>query len=155
MSTSSTVDAALAHSVVPVVGVVDGGDVTDTYSNNSVRLVLTEIQSATPGLVHDFYFENVTPGRYYVKMNGYYAGNAAHNVKVQMYDFVGAGWVDLTADADDIPSGAADVDYSFYMPSTFGRFFEYDQCRVRFNHPIVGIGTHRLYIDYLRLDTSP
>lgn len=129
-------------------GAVASGSVSDTWTDNAVRHVLNEV-SGTPGFDYEYWFESIPAGVNYVRLriNGYYVGNPAHIVYVQVWDFLASTWVDEIIMND----ASADADYysgALYVP----RFSSGGQLKVRFYHPASGNINHYQYNDYIFLE---
>ena len=136
-------------------GAIVSGTLADTYSDNATRLVLSEVAGPGPTFNYDFLFYNVPPARYYVKLDGYYAGNPSHLVKLQILNHQTSSWENLTAAADDMPSAGSDQSYSWQLPAAFGVYFSNGEFDLKFLHTSSGNTGHQLLLDYLRLDASP
>ena len=86
-----------------------------------------------------------------VNMVGYYEGNPAHDVKIQVYDWIAQDWVNLTAAATDFPSRSTPDTYQFSIPSPCDDYLDSDEMRIRIIHTSNGSAGHDLYIDHLYL----
>lgn len=155
ITVSETVDVHVralwyhADEIAVVAGAIESGLIEDTWSDNGTQLVLTEI-TANPGFDYHFYFRDVPDSAYNLIFNGHYAGNPAHNVKIQQWNFNTSNWTDLTAASTDFPSDTVDYDDEF---SIFGgtNYVSSGEVRLRIYHNGTGVATHRFYIDYLKM----
>lgn len=135
--------------IIVVAGAIESGAIEDTWSSNDTRLALTET-TANPGFDYHFYFYDVPDTAFAIRFNGYYAGNPAHKVKIQQWNFNTTSWTNLTSDTTDFPSAAADYDDEF---SLFGgtNYVSSGHVRIRIYHDGVGAALHRFYIDLLEM----
>jgi len=141
----------LPVSVTATVGSVVSGTIADTWSDNATKLRLAET-TGTPGFTYDFNWYSVPlTGTNQVNINGFYAGNPAHNVKIQQYNFTTTTWVDLTADSNDFPSASSDQDYYFHVNNDTD-YNSSGNIQLRLTHTSAGNITHNLYIDYFALE---
>jgi len=151
-SSTTTRDWRHAASYVITTGSLSSGTLQDTWIDDGSRLVINEV-AMTPGFQVDFTWEGVPSGGFKrIRMNGYYAGNPAHNVKIQAWDYNFSSWTNLTADASDIADGAADADYSFLINDS--DFYSGGQVQIRFEHTSAGNATHDILFDALHIVTT-
>lgn len=100
----------------------------------------------------NYQFISIPGGGVKVTINGYYAGNPAHNVKIYAYNWGGFVYDALTADAADFPSDSSDQDYAFWV--TNPAHFNSGSIKLRINHVSSGTAGHFFYLDQLRLHTT-
>jgi len=151
-----------ADSLTINTGSVASGTLLDTYENNGVILELNEVFPGTPAFDYDFIFEDIpysTLSALVLRLNGYYEGNPAHNVKIQLWNYAFARWDDITSATTDFPSRTSEYDYSFNIPMSPGAGgFDYidftGQLKAKIIHTTQGSAGHHFHIDYLKLDDS-
>jgi len=129
-------------------GSVDSGAETDTYLDDGNKHVLNEV-SGTPGFDYEYHYASV-PGavtHFRVKFNGFYSGNPAHVVLVEVWDFILSNWDTLFL----LPDAGADADYySADLPAA--DHVSGGVVRLRIVHINPGVGTHLLYVDQIVLE---
>lgn len=138
-----------ADSLMIIAGTLGSGGVSDTYQNDCQRLVINET-TGSPCLELDFSFSDVPTSANTIMFNGYYDGNAAHNVKVQMWNYATGVWDNLTADTTDIPSTSDDIDRDYTW--SFGSdYISSTNALVKINHVSNGADGYYLSIDQIVL----
>ena len=113
-------------------------------------LVLKEIQAASPGFAYDFTFQNFPGGTHHLNVYGYYAGNPAHEIILQQYNYTLTRWDNVTGNSNDFPSRASDAQYDYDI-NVGADYVSSGQLKLRLNHADTGVGTHLLYLDYFVL----
>ena len=136
-------------------GSIASGTLLDTYENNSSLLQLNETFPAIPAFDYDFIFENIPASvkGLIIRLNGYYQGNPAHNVKAQIYNYTTLGFENLTSATTDFPSKSTEDDYAFAVPNMTD-YISGGQLQLKIIHISQGSAGHYFYIDYLKLDDS-
>ena len=129
-------------------GAVVSGVIGDTYAQDGTDHVLDEV-SGTPGFDYEYWFENIPAGvtsfRFY--NYGYYLGNPAHVCLVQAWNYTTLAWVLL----GNMPDESSDQSYIW---PTLGDtdYVSGGQAKIRFYHPVSGVGAHKLYMDMLLIE---
>lgn len=145
-----------ASTLTIIKGAIASGALSDTYSINSVDLVLTEVGGAPPGFNYEFRFGDVDPVEtpdLHLFLYGYYDGNAGHDVILQQYNYDTASWVAVTGNPKDFNDGVASELYNFTLIND-ADYLDSGNITVRTYHSSAGNPTHRLYIDRLWLIKS-
>lgn len=150
-STTTAVPWYLAANFNLTAGTESSGDFYSTHEEDDVRHVITEM-AATPGYDFDYSFANVPAGWKHVRIDGYYNGNAGHNVKIQAWDWSFSSWTNLTGAADDFPTNTSDQSYTFQI--NHNNFYSGGQVKLRFVHTSGGVAGHTFNLDYMRLMTT-
>lgn len=152
-TSSGTTQNWFPASVNVTAGSISSGSVASVAADDGTKLVVDEAV-ATPGFDFDFTWSGL-PTNYYaekVLLNGYYAGNPAHDVWIYMWNYNTSGWVRLTAAAQDFPSAAADADYVFDVPSTNrSYYFNAGAAKIQIYHNSSGSAGHQFFVDLLKL----
>jgi len=153
---AATVDLRAAwynpDSITANTGSIVSGTIEDTWSDNGVKLQLSEV-IGTPGFDYDFYFYDVPADAYSLTINGYYQGNAGHNVKIQQWNFTTEAWTNLTAETDDFPATTSDQNYQFAL---FGgaNYNSGGQVRIKIIHTTAGSNTHNFFVDQMAMSSQ-
>ena len=144
-----------------VVGTDVSSDQKDTYHDDANIVEVTEL-TQDPGFVVDFYFDKFVVTNYlanFLKLDilGYYEGNPAHDVKIYIYNWNTESWDSFAhepADPDaDLPSVAAEAEYTFYGKPTMGWQSEINgTIIIRIRHDSSGSAGHDLYVNEMTLE---
>jgi hypothetical protein len=131
------------------VGSLNSGSLADTRATDTSYLIFDEAVGVYPtgGFSIDFFFNDIPSNisTIYVDLVGYYAGNAAHNVKVQAYNYNNTTWENITVETDDLPSRSTDASYQW--PINIANNVSSGQLRFRFLHTTNGSSGHTLNIN--------
>lgn len=136
------------------IGSIQSGAITDLQLDDSNRLELNET-TGNPGFNYVFFFQATPDIDLKVDINGYYAGNPAHNVKISILNATTYEWEDLTLDAQDFPSGGSDQDYSFNLPSPRADYRTTNGViMLKIQHESNGSVGHKLWLDKMELNAQ-
>lgn len=141
-----------ASSLTLTTGAISSGALEDTYSDNGVELVLTEV-TGTPGFVYDFTFGEYDPvpnNVHTVLFKAWYQGNKAHNVKLQQWNYTTSGWTNVTGATQDFPDVASEQTYAFKIDAS-ADYLSNGQIKLRLNHTSPGNPVHLMHIDQMYL----
>ena len=135
---------------------VSSGNLADTYTINGSYLTITE-GDGTPGFDLTFTFAGMSSNPNKINLLGRYNGTVAHDVEVQLWNWVHTRWDELLAASKDIPHTTADdVLYTFIVTEELSAASDYlgtggdaGKTIVRINHSNSGTITDVLRIDYL------
>ena len=151
-SSASPINWYNAHDMDVNTGSVLSGVLSDTYSEDNNDLVLNEV-TGKPGFSYDFNFENlpneISP--YTVTFVGWYEGNPAHVVKLQIYNFETTDWENVTAAVKDFPDADSEQTYIFNLPDPIADYIDAERLQLRVIHTNNGSAGHYFYIDHLYL----
>jgi putative transposon-encoded protein len=135
------------------VGSIDSGTVETTWDNDGSSLTLAEVLAANPAYTYEFTFNNVPSDEigqlHKIHIQGNYNGNPAHTVNVEQYNYTTTGWTNVGT----LPSTSTSTFYDYDLTST-ADYISGNQMKIRFNHVGIGVNTHKLYLDYLKIDTG-
>lgn len=130
-------------------GTVTAGSVTNTWIMDADYYEVTESGQ------FEIYFEftnTVGSVPKLVNFHGRYDGNPAHNVVVEMYDFVDGAYESLTGAASDVPSSATDNSFQWVIPAPNTNYISAGGISYfRFRHTSAAVGSHVMYMDYLAM----
>lgn len=129
-------------------GSVVSGAITDTYTDNAQRHVLSETQTVQPSMMYEYWFASIPGTVTHVRLdiNGYYAGGAGHIVEFEIWNYTTSSW-DI---AGTMLNESGDLDYS--SPDLIADdYISGGELKVLFDHPAKGINSHQLLIDKLVL----
>jgi hypothetical protein len=134
-------------SVVYTAGAQASGSLQDLLTDNDLKYEMAEAVGS-PGLDAEFVFA-VDEFMDKLTVVGYYPGNHAGGVEIQIWDYVALGWVVLGT----IPAnGATDVVYAF--PTLTENMASAGEMKVRLYHPDNGNANHRVYIDQMIVSST-
>jgi len=129
-------------------GTSTSGGISNIHSSNQVYW---QVQETDKFDMH-FGFEGQSGDPAKVSIHGRYVGNPSHDVWIYGYNYTSAGWVRLTAEAQDFPSRlTVDDTYSFNFPLTNSDYIANGQVQVRIFHNSSAVSSHYMYIDEICL----
>ncbi|NOQ49092.1 MAG: hypothetical protein GQ553_00285 [Nitrosomonadaceae bacterium] len=153
-----------------VVGTIDAGNRFSVREVDADVLEISEIAGAVPtgGFDVIFTFKGVMPPWYRrtdlrIIIDGYYDGNAAHEVKIYVWNYDTDAWDAVTADAKDLPDKTVEDNYEFVVPTgpyTDGTIAERDryegtgEVKVRVIHNDSGNAAHDIFFNRVTLGFS-
>jgi hypothetical protein len=140
-------DASVVHtadSVVVTNGTIDAGDVTSTREIDGVYLEVSE--SGKFEIAFTFIGLTGNPAR--CSFRGRYDGNPAHNVFLEIYDYVGVAWDRVTAAAQDFPDSSTDYSIDFLLPRA-AKYLSGGEAQLRLRHDSTAVGSHDMFTDYI------
>lgn len=154
-TTTFSVPWNLVSDVVLDSGTVGSGNYMTTWVNDNTYFDIVEA-AATPGYNISLYFgeyeEVPTSKPLLLNIKGWYEGNPAHNVKLQIYNKSTSAWDNVTADATDFPSETGKQDYNFVLPGVLANYVTLSGIlKTRIVHTSAGTASHNLYLDYVSL----
>ena len=133
-------------------GTLACGGVSSLYSADGNIMQVNEPAGSDPGFNIQLGFINVPGGSKDIFVVGYYDGNPAHNVKLQIYNYTTPGWEDVTGDVRDFPSAGSQQSYQFTMPSPYSDYISSDnEVLIRIRHTSTGSSGHYMYLDQVYL----
>jgi hypothetical protein len=132
-------------------GTLACGGVTNLYAADGNIMQVDEVPGSDPGFNIRLLFINVPGGSKNIFVDGYYDGNPAHNVKLQIYNYTTPGWEDVTGDVRDFPSESSQQSYQFTMPSPSSDYISGSQVGIRIRHTSTGSAGHYMYLDRVYL----
>ena len=136
-----------ADSVAVTNGTITGGAVGDTRTINQTYLTVQETGKFE--IAFTFSGLSTIPAR--ANFTGRYLGNPAHNVFIEIYDYVGGTWDRVTAATNDFPSSAtADYSLRFTLPH-HSKYLSGDECQVRIRHDSNSVSSHYFYTDFIEV----
>jgi hypothetical protein len=146
-----------------IVGTIAAGDKFSVRENDVDILEITEIAGALPtgGFDVVFTFRGVMPPWYRritlkAFFEGYYDGNAAHEVKLYIWNYDTDAWDPVTADTKDFPDETAEESYEFevetgpYTDGTVAERLRYEgtgEIKLRVFHDDAGNGAHAMFFN--------
>lgn len=142
-SSSAAVSRYLAYSTYHTVG-ARFGNYTSTKTINGRSLKSTEV-SGTPGFTFEVLFKNVVDFNK-VEMMEQYSGNVAHNVDIQIYNYLSSSW--QTLETITTQTGLMQKVYSVLNSTPY---LSGSNARLRFNHTSAGTSSHYMLLDYVSL----
>lgn len=132
------------------------GSLSDTFTINGTYLNIEE-GSGVPGFDARFTFTNLDSSPNKINILGRYNGTVAHEVEVQLWNWVHTRWDDVLATTKDIPhSTGDDALYTFTVTEELSAASDYlgtggdaGKTIVRIDHAAGGTNTDVLRIDYM------
>ena len=136
---SATADAGSA-----TVGGVGAGTYASTSANDGSFWQIDEVTGA-PSITLTMDFTAPVTGQDATRLiiSGYYDGNAGHNVNVDAYDWVTAGYDNLGT----LPNAVAEAVHTFTLDADHTDTD--DSILIRINHTSPGNPTHSLFLDWV------
>lgn len=146
-----------------VTGTIDSGDRQSTYEDDSDVLVINEINNPT-GFDVRFTWERVggkIHGEFmHIFIDGYYDGNAGHNVKLFLWNYSTDTFDPVTGDAKDLPDETGQDSYEFiiearpYVSATREKGLAdfRHQVILQIKHTSAGSAAHDLNINRIAID---
>ena len=122
-------------------GTLDSGTVADLAAPGGTTVNVSEV-AATPGFNVEVVFSNVANPLEF-SLIGYYAGDPAHVVTVDAWNYTTSAW--------DNYGTMASTSAAEFKAFSFVRGADYvsaGAAKFRFYHVTAGVGTHDLYLDY-------
>ena len=132
-------------------GTLGAGSLSDVYADDGSLLQIDEASGSVPGFGMTFRFINVPDCAKTAYFKGYYEGNPAHNVKIQVYNQSTESWDNFTADTRDFPSNASEQSYNFAVPLPCANYLTGGEMLIRIVHTSQGTPGHYFYIDHFYL----
>lgn len=110
-------------------------------------LVINEIVG-TPGFDIRFNFTNVTNFNY-VHVRYYYVGSINHYYQLQLWNY--RTWTNLESEQGD--NADLYLDKTYHIPQfNDTKYINNGNVILRMVHPVMGVGTHNVYVDYVSLE---
>ena len=125
------------------IGAVSSGLISDTFTDNGIRHVLTEV-NGTPGFDYEYWYALIPASVdwFRVLVNGYYDGNPAHIVTIGIWNYTLSSWLHF----DIVADGVADA--SYISPDLQAvDYVSGGQAKVQFYHPSSGNTSHLIHLD--------
>ena len=136
------------------------GDKTflDAWKDDSDIIVVVE-ETGAPGFVIDVYFDDFIADNDYATyfslyLKGYYEGNAAHNVKLYVYDWANEEWDAFTSEVRDFPHVTAEAEYTFLRKLGGVHMSDDGTVLIRISHDNNGSAGHHMHINQMYLTTQ-
>ena len=130
------------------VGAVDSGLISDTFTNNSIRHTLEEV-NGTPGFSYEYWYALIPVSVDWIRVviDGYYNGNPGHIIEARIWNYTLGSWYHFTTIID----GAVDDSYmSPDLPAV--DYVSGGQSKVQFYHVSPGNASHLLSLDQVVLE---
>ena len=126
------------------------GSTTSTISDLQTmfdgNIFTIEENNSTPAITFDVTFSNIHKFKAIV-FNGYYSGTTTHNVNITAYNNITTNYDSLIY----LPTANAN-NYRYIEGSDGSSYVDGNgDVILRFDHPVNGNTSHRLYIDYIGL----
>jgi hypothetical protein len=131
-------------------GTLSSGTVASTYVDDGVNLVIAEV-TGNPGFSFDLTFTGMVVAGAVFVLHGYYKGNPAHNVKLQIYNYNTTVWDNVTGATNDFPSNTVEQMYQFILP-TMTNYVSSGSSKLRIIHTSNGAANQFFYIDKCSID---
>lgn len=136
----------VADTIWTVTGTYTGGDVTDIQADDTNYYTVDEV-SGVPGYDIRAEFSGVSMINR-IALISQYNGGAGHDVEVELYNWISAGWdviSDFTDEAEIVGKTYAVIDDTNYVSGA-------GTVQVRLYHSDSGVITHDISIDWLSVD---
>ena len=135
-----------ADSITVNTGSISSGDIGDTQVDDDTYLIIAET-TGNPGFSFDLTFSGVAIAECKFVLHGYYQGNAAHNVKLRIYNYNTTLWEDVTAATRDFATSATELLYMIDLPADLTDYNNAGEVKLRIIHTSNGAVGHFFRID--------
>lgn len=131
-------------------GTEGSGTINSTDAHDNVNWQINEATGVGAGMDVTATFDSVNIVPNQIVIHGYYNGGAGHNVEVQLWNYVSDAWETYYTMTTRTTYESINVTIDDPIEHV-----ENNEAKVRFYHSSNGVGTHRLYIDFLQLYKAP
>jgi hypothetical protein len=135
-----------AASVTVTDGTIESGTVTNTRTIDQTYLLVGE----SGQWKIDFTFTNVAGQPTQIDWLGYYDGNPAHVIDLDMWNFTSSQWDTVQADAFT-DSGTDEYTVQAVVPDPQTNYISSGVCTVRIDHTSTAIAGHDFATDYMAI----
>lgn len=151
--TVTTINAEIADAITVVEGTYVAGNLASIQSLDTSVYEIDE-DNGTPCLVTDIDFESVDIIPATINFYGFYDGNPAHDINVDIYNHDTSSWVTLGQIPDDPTQTITEM--NFIITGTKTDYIDSSgDINVRLDHTQNGIASHGLHIDYITITGLP
>jgi len=136
-------------------GSIFSGPLSKTYDRGANELILNEL-TGSDAFNYDFNFTGLPndTSKYIVCLDGWYEGNPAHNIKLQIYNVETPAWENVTSSERDFPDEDEKQIYQFELPTPIGDYVSSQYgLKLKILHLPNGSAGHYFHINWLYLDT--
>ncbi|MHB9002471.1 MAG: cytochrome c3 family protein [Coriobacteriia bacterium] len=115
----------------------------DVVTSDGADYAVQELSGGYPTLQVDLDFAGLVGTPSSLRIDGRYAADSGHNVRVYAWNFATSVWADLGR----LPESAADQVFSYPLPAPQSDYVSGGLTQIRIDHLADGINSHWLYVD--------